>query len=112
MEGGQTGLFTARIRMMTPTGFFASTQNDSAPPADTPPALQALWYAQRGEWDRAHGIAQDIETPEGAWVHAHLHRVEGDDSNAGYWYARAGRPHSTLSLPEEWKALVEALLKD
>ena len=55
-------------------------------------AVLALWWEARGEWARAHGVAQKAGGPESAWVHAHLHRVEGDELNAGYWYAKAGRP--------------------
>jgi hypothetical protein len=70
----------------------------------------ALWFAGRGDWDRAHSIAQDVEGPEGAWVHAHLHRKEGDGSNAGYRYGRAGRPVCTHDLEDEWSDIASALL--
>ncbi len=80
------------------------------PPAGLPALLLALWFAGRGDWDRAHSIAQDVEGPEGAWVHAHLHRKEGDASNAGYWYRRAGRPACTGDLEDEWSDIASALL--
>ena len=85
-------------------------------PQETPPdglslALQALWHQARGEWDRAHGLAQAQHDDTGAWVHAHLHRVEGDAGNAGYWYRRAGRPPSQSSLETEWEEIATALLK-
>ena len=80
-----------------------------------PRLVEALWHDARGDWDQAHEIAQSIDDREGAWVHAYLHRKEGDLSNAGYWYLRAGRQGSDASLPDvsleaEWKEIAEALL--
>lgn len=72
--------------------------------------LLALWWAGRGDWMRAHEVAQEIETADGAWVHAYLHRVEGDPFNAAYWYRRAGRPVAKGGLREEWASIVEDLL--
>ena len=63
------------------------------------------------DWDGAHRVAQDIESPDGAWIHAYLHRKEGDTSNAGYWYCRAGKPVSRATLEEEWDEIATALLK-
>lgn len=77
--------------------------------AQQPPLLHALWHDAQGNWDRAHQIAQDIETPEGAWVHAYLHRKEGDQFNADYWYRRAGRPSCKTSLEAEWGEIVGGL---
>ena len=82
------------------------------PPAGTGNALAALWYEARGQWDRAHELAQQAPDPDGAWVHAYLHRVEGDESNAGYWYRRAGKPHSKADLAAEWEEIAAVLLKD
>ena len=82
------------------------------PPPAAGKALGALWYEARGQWDRAHELAQQAPDPEGAWVHAYLHRVEGDESNAGYWYRRAGKPHSKASLPVEREEIAAALLED
>lgn len=82
-------------------------------PAPTPGlsrALEALWYEANGEWDRAHRLAQSEDTEDGAWVHAYLHRVEGDSANAAYWYRRAQRPVADVPAREEWAAIVEALL--
>lgn len=93
---------------MTFDQFRAST-TDGAPPA-LGPLLVALWYDARGEWNHAHQLAQDVETNDGAWVHAYLHRREGDAWNARYWYSRAGRPECTTSLDEEWATLARALL--
>lgn len=74
------------------------------------PLLQALWLDARGQWDQAHALAQDVDTPDGAWVHAYLHRKEGDEWNAGYWYRRSGRPACREPLEHEWAAIVAALL--
>lgn len=74
------------------------------------PLLYAMWHEARGEWAAAHAIAQDVETPMGAWVHAHLHRREGDLANAAYWYRRAGKPVAGGPLPSEWNSIAEALL--
>lgn len=86
------------------------TLADTGPPQGLDTALQALWHAAKGEWDKAHELAQSREDATGAWVHAYLHRVEGDQSNAGYWYRRAGRPHATASLDDEWQEIAGALL--
>jgi len=75
-------------------------------------ALQALWHDARGDWDGAHRVAQDVSTPDGAWVHAYLHRKEGDLSNARYWYERAGQPEATGSLDAERDDIIERLLND
>lgn len=80
------------------------------PPADLPAALVALWWAHRGEWDRAHAIVQDAPGSEAAWVHAHLHRYEGDLGNAAYWYRRAGRQVASGDLDAEREAITAALL--
>ena len=74
--------------------FINSTKED-APPQSLSESLQAMWYARKGDWETAHNIAQSIGTELGSWIHAYLHRVEGDLSNADYWYKRAGKlPHS------------------
>lgn len=90
---------------------FRATLDAGAPPADPPPLLAALWHDARGDWTRAHEIAQDVDDRDGAWVHAYLHRKEGDLGNAGYWYRRAGRPAATDSLESEWERIVESLLE-
>lgn len=71
--------------------------------------IQALEAEQRGDWQRAHELVQHLVTAEASWVHAYLHRVEGDISNATYWYNRAVQPVCTTSLSAEWDALYEAL---
>lgn len=72
--------------------------------------LQALWFDGNGDWEQAHTVAQDVDGPDGAWVHAYLHRKEGDTANAAYWYRRAGQPVAKGELVGEWEAMVEALL--
>ena len=95
---------------MTPAEFNQSVRARPQPPDGLSAALQALWWMARGDWDRAHTVAQEDASREGSWVHAHLHRVEGDEGNAGYWYARAGRPPAHHGLEAERDAIVAALL--
>lgn len=75
------------------------------------PPLQALWHDARGDWERAHELVQAVAGREGAWVHAYLHRKEGDPGNAAYWYARAGRPVCSDPLAVEWIAITSELLR-
>jgi hypothetical protein len=89
---------------------FKRTTTDTKLPASLSPALQALWQDARGDWESAHQTAQSIEDETGAWIHAYLHRKEGDASNAGYWYRRAGRPLCRASLETEWEEIASALL--
>ena len=89
---------------------FKESLRHSSPPAGLPPLLAALWHDARGDWARAHNITQDIESSDAAWVHAYLHRKEGDLGNAGYWYRRADRQTATDALEAEWDRLVRALL--
>ena len=100
-----------RLHVMTFEEFTASIESDRSPSENLPPALAALWQAKKGDWDLAHAIVQDDDSKNGAWVHAYLHREEGDEGNAGYWYARAGKLRSTVSLEEEWEQIVRALLE-
>ena len=71
--------------------------------------IKSLEYERTGDWDKAHAIVQEINTPEAAWVHAYLHRVEGDTGNAAYWYRRAGKPVCTYSLKAEWQEIHDEL---
>ena len=89
---------------------FQTTVAHTAPPPGLPQTLLALWHDARGDWDEAHRVAQDIDGADGAWIHAYLHRKEGDAGNAGYWYRRAGRTPFTGSLAAEWAAIAEAFL--
>ncbi len=77
------------------------------PPKNWSLPLQALWYDAKGDWESSHYIAQDIHSPMGSWIHAYLHRKEGDKWNAQYWYNRADRPFPDYSLGDELKVLVE-----
>lgn len=82
----------------------------AAPPAGLAPTVQALWWAAKGEWERAHKIVMTEDGADAAWVHAYLHRVEGDLPNARYWYRTAGKPVATGALEDEWSAIAAALL--
>lgn len=90
---------------------FKSTIAAGTEPARVSIALKAMWYDASGNWDRAHDIAQEIHGADGSWIHAYLHRKEGDQSNAAYWYQRAGRPVCRTSLDEEWDEIATALLQ-
>lgn len=74
-----------------------------------PDYIHALETERAGDWDKAHRIVQEINTPEAAWIHAYLHRVEGDLGNAAYWYRIAGRPECRASLEDEWQIIFDAL---
>jgi hypothetical protein len=89
---------------------FTSSLKAPAPSPGLSRALEALWYQANGAWDKAHRLAQKEDSEDGAWVHAYLHRVEGDSANAAYWYRRAQRPVAKVSEREEWAAIAEALL--
>ena len=91
---------------------FKASVSGAAPAPGLDAPLAALWWAAKGGWDQAHKIVQDEETTEAAWVHAYLHRVEGDLGNAGYWYRRAAKPVATGSLEVEWEQMVAKLLED
>ena len=82
---------------------------DTGPDAALSPPLAALWWAAKGNWDAAHKIVMNEETKDAAWVHAYLHRVEGDPGNAGYWYRQGGQPVAKDSLEAEWARIVAAL---
>jgi hypothetical protein len=89
---------------------FRASLAEEEPPKELPAPLAALWWDARGDWARAHGLVDELETPEGMAVHAYLHRKEGAVSNADYWYGRAGGRFHRATLEEEWAALVEGLL--
>ncbi len=91
---------------------FKRSLDRDAPPAGLGRALSALWHEAKGDWDQAHRLAQAQKDAVGAWVHAYLHRVEGDHGNADHWYRRAGKPPSTAPLSREWDAIAGALLDD
>jgi hypothetical protein len=89
---------------------FIASLDGAAPAPDLNAPLAGLWWAAKGDWDRAHKIVQDESSREAAWVHAYLHRVEGDLGNAGYWYRQAGQPAAMDSLEAEWERIATALL--
>ena len=89
---------------------FRASLASSAPPAGLTPALRALWLDGKGDWDGAHEAAQEDEGGVADWVHAYLHRKEGDAGNAAYWYRRARKPVCKASLDEEWAEIASALL--
>jgi hypothetical protein len=89
---------------------FRQSVSAASPPTGLDRSAQAMWYAAKGDWHAAHRLAQEEESATGAWVHAYLHRLEGDASNAQYWYRRAGKPVSSESLAAEWESIVSFLL--
>ncbi|MEZ4702725.1 MAG: hypothetical protein R2834_20495 [Rhodothermales bacterium] len=90
---------------------FEASLDDAEPPAGLPTPLRALWLASAGRWDDAHAAVQDETTAAAAWVHAHLHREEGDLSNAAYWYRQAGKPVARGNMEVEWRDIVTSLLE-
>jgi hypothetical protein len=89
---------------------FRNSLTAPEPPAELTHALAGLWWDGKGDWKRAHESAQQDEGIEGSWVHAYLHRKEGDQGNAAYWYRRAGKPVCKEASDSEWQELVRALL--
>ncbi len=90
---------------------FEASLTEAHPPAELSPCLTALWHEKQGHWDQAHEIVQEINTATAAWIHAYLHRKEGDEGNARYWYRNANRTFPAgQSLDDEWESLVKALL--
>jgi len=90
---------------------FKRTIADKQPPAVLTPPLRALWHDAKGDWESAHTVAQDIDDETGAWIHAYLHRKEGDLANAGYWYRRARKPVCREPLDVEWEEIAKALVE-
>lgn len=89
---------------------FENTLRQSHAPKYWPEALKALWHDAKGDWETSHDIAQDIQSTLGSWIHAYLHRKEGDRFNSGYWYRLAERPYPKATLNEELKEIVEYIL--
>lgn len=89
---------------------FKSTLHSDEHPADKEPFLLALWKDAKGQWHDAHMIVQEIDHPDAAWIHAYLHRKEGDDFNAKFWYNLAGKKFATNSLEEEWEEITSYFL--
>ncbi len=97
---------------MTPAELAHSAASDVLPPVGLTATARTLWLAKAGQWDAAHELCQNIPGSAGSWLHAYLHREEGDLSNASYWYARAGKqlPAATVSPADEWLEIASALL--
>jgi len=91
---------------------FKKSLQRKEPPRGLSGAAAGLWWDAKGDWQKAHASAQGDDGTAGAWVHAYLHRKEGDQANAGYWYRRAGKAAATCALADEWEAIAEALLGD
>ena len=89
---------------------FKISLKGTLPPDKINALLLSLWYDAKGNWNRAHETAQDITGRDGSWIHAYLHRKEGDLSNASYWYSIAGKPIPSSSLEEEWENILKALI--
>lgn len=90
--------------------FLKKSLKEAIPPSGTSVYIEAMWYDAKGNWSRAHELIQDITDKNAAWIHAYLHRKEGDTWNADYWYAKAGKKRPLLSLEEEWEQIVTQLL--
>ncbi len=90
---------------------FKASLSNAAPAPNLGAPLAALWWAAKGGWDQAHKIVQDEDDKDSAWVHAYLHRLEGDSANAGYWYRQAGQSVAAGSLETEWEGIVSTLLR-
>ena len=91
---------------------FEQSLKTRTPPRGLVPAVVALWWAKQDDWDQAHKIVMGEDGGDAAWVHAYLHRVEGDDGNAAYWYRQAKKPVAVGALDAEWHAIATALLGD
>lgn len=89
---------------------FNRTLSQHLPPAELPDLLKAMWWEAKGDWDKSHEVVQDASDRLGCWVHAYLHRKEGDRFNAKYWYDRAGRSFPEISLEQEWSEITQHLL--
>jgi hypothetical protein len=89
---------------------FNNSLTAAQPPIDLTPALAGLWWDAKGDWTQAHERAQEDDGPAAAWVHAYLHRKEGDQENATYWYRKARKPVGEGPFDTEWRAIVSDLL--
>lgn len=91
---------------------FQDSLSQDHPPNNWPEGLRALWHDAKNDWEGSHDIAQEMHNDLGSWIHGYLHRKEGDEFNAGYWYRRAGKPFPKISLDEELQELVEFVLQN
>jgi hypothetical protein len=85
--------------------------SENYPPETISNLLEVLWYDAKGDWEKAHKIIQDISGRDAAWIHAYLHRKEGDNGNASYWYSKSERSFSNKTLDEEWEEIASYLLQ-
>ena len=90
---------------------FITTLKKNEPPKNISDTLKALWYDGKDDWESSHNVAQDIHDKNGSWIHAYLHRKEGDIPNARYWYTMAGRKEPGVTLKEEWESLVKHFIQ-
>jgi len=99
---------------MLPENFneFKQTLSLSNVPADWPEGLKVIWFDAKGDWESSHNIAQDMYNALGSWLHAYLHRKEGDRFNAGYWYRQAGKNYPSTTLDAELQEIVEFILEN
>lgn len=100
--------------MITAAELAQSAENDAHPPSDLSPTARCLWLARAGRWHEAHDQCQNLPDPAGSWIHAWLHREEGDYGNACYWYSRASKaaPAQDADLKSEWLEITEVLLTE
>ena len=110
LHKGISGLDTGDPEMMTVTEFQALVDGAPDPPKDLDPYLKALWWGRRDAWEASHDQVNELDTALGSWIHAWLHRVEGDLSNARYWYRLAERTPAEGDLETEWRELCEVAL--
>ena len=89
---------------------YKQSLSSASPPSEASDYLKALWFDANGDWEKSHNIIQDIDDKKAAWIHAYLHRKEGDIWNADYWYKRAGKKRPEVSLEEEWLEIVKTLI--
>ena len=90
---------------------FKKSLDRAEPPADISAHLRSLWYDAKGDWEQSHEIIQHIGDAHASWIHAYLHRKEGDNGNADYWYHKAGRKRPSITLDQEWRDIAGTLLK-
>jgi len=91
---------------------FEKSLSESSPPSHFSEELKSLWHAKKDHWEEAHSIAQDIDNANGYWIHAYLHRVEGDLGNANYWYRQSGKAMPSVSLSEELEVLIQSFFNE
>ena len=89
---------------------FKESLSANEPPQPASVYLMALWYDAKGQWDKAHKLIQDVEDKDAAWIHAYLHRKEGDIGNADYWYRHTEKKRPAVSIEKEWEDMVNAFI--